>query len=330
VRSLGRLVPGHGIVNVGGAAGAVVSRLLVTPGQVVKTAEVLAYLDTHAERVAEVNIARSRLGHTRETRAAELAAAEAAVGQARVQGERAEAVGPLQVAVQRSKVRALEVQVASALRDVERLDALRQEKNVSQQEYDRQKLVLDATREELGGAVALLAQLESQHACTVKEAQAQLRAALAQVDRVRSTYALEPVEMELKAAEARVERSLVKAPLDGQVLSVHTWPGETVGAAPVVRVGAVSRMYAVAEVYETDVHRVRVGQRATVRSPALPVELPGVVEEVGVTVSRNDVTGIDPGAATDTRVVEVRIRLQHNDVATRFNNLQVDVEIEAQ
>src|SRR5215468_6316536 len=46
-------------------------------------------------------------------------------------------------------------------------------------------------------------------------------------------------------------------------------------------------MYTVAEVYETDIGLVHVGQQARVMSPALPQALHGTVELIGKTISKN-------------------------------------------
>jgi HlyD family secretion protein len=50
------------------------------------------------------------------------------------------------------------------------------------------------------------------------------------------------------------------------VLQIHARPGERVGPEGIVELADTSVMYAVAEVYETDVGRVRIGQRARIRS----------------------------------------------------------------
>ncbi len=86
-------------------------------------------------------------------------------------------------------------------------------------------------------------------------------------------------------------------------------------------------MYAVAEVYETDVHRVRLGQRATITSQALEQPLEGTVDKVHAKVGKQDVLNTDPAARTDARVVEVEIRLDDSARAAAFTNLQVDVRI---
>ncbi len=86
-------------------------------------------------------------------------------------------------------------------------------------------------------------------------------------------------------------------------------------------------MYAVAEVYETDVQRVRIGQRATVSSPALAAPLSGTVDRIGLKIGKKDVLSVDPAAKTDARVVEVRILLDDAAAAAGLTNLEVDVAI---
>ena len=55
-------------------------------------------------------------------------------------------------------------------------------------------------------------------------------------------------------------------------------------------------MYAIAEVYETDVGRLTLGQRATVSSAALPDQLTGRVERIRPIVRKQDQIGTDPAA----------------------------------
>ena len=86
-------------------------------------------------------------------------------------------------------------------------------------------------------------------------------------------------------------------------------------------------MFAVAEVYETDIGRVKAGQHATVTSPALPKPISGSVEKVGLKIGRLDAVGADPVAKTDARVVEVEIRLEDPAAVANLTNLQVEVEI---
>ncbi len=131
----------------------------------------------------------------------------------------------------------------------------------------------------------------------------------------------------LAGAEAELAMSEVKAPMAGQVLRVHAHAGERVGPEGILELGRTEAMMAVAEVYETDIGRVAVGQRAKVTSPALPVALNGTVQRIGLMVAKNDVLGTDPVAKTDARVVEVDIRLDAGQGADTLTYLQVTVEI---
>lgn len=129
-------------------------------------------------------------------------------------------------------------------------------------------------------------------------------------------------------AQAELALSEVRAPMKGRVLQVHARPGERVGPDGIVELANTSVMYAVAEVYETDIGRVRVGQRASVRSPAITSELTGEVERIGLKIGKKDVLSTDPVADADARVVEVRVRLQNPEAAANLTNLRVQVVFE--
>lgn len=133
---------------------------------------------------------------------------------------------------------------------------------------------------------------------------------------------------DLAAAEASLELSVVRSPLRAQVLEIHAYPGERVGPEGVMELGRTDRMYAVAEVYETDIAQVRVGQVATIKSNAVDEELLGKVERISLKVGRLDVIGADPIAKTDARVVEVFILLDDSEAVSRYTNMQVKVEIQ--
>ena len=91
--------------------------------------------------------------------------------------------------------------------------------------------------------------------------------------------------------------------------------------------GDTSLMRAVAEVYETDIARVKIGQVATITSRALPHPITGKVVRIGNMVFKNDVLNVDPAARADARVVEVWIDLEDATLTERLTNLTVDVVI---
>ena len=89
-------------------------------------------------------------------------------------------------------------------------------------------------------------------------------------------------------------------------------------------------MYAVAEVYEADVARVRNGQLAHARLSGSSLVVRGTVEEIGLIVARKDVLNNDPVSDTDARVVEVRVRLDDVDGGrvAGFSNARCEITFE--
>jgi HlyD family secretion protein len=139
------------------------------------------------------------------------------------------------------------------------------------------------------------------------------------------TLARDVARANLERARADLEMSLVRSPIDGQVLEIHAREGERVGPDGIAELGDTAAMYAVAEVYETDIGRVHTGQRATIRSPALPHEIAGTVDRIGLKIGKKDILSTDPVADADARVVEVEIRLEEPNLAASLTNLRVEI-----
>jgi HlyD family secretion protein len=123
---------------------------------------------------------------------------------------------------------------------------------------------------------------------------------------------------------------LIHAPFDGRVLKIHAWPGEEVGRDGIMELGRTKRMYVIAEVVETDVPRLRPGQRATITSEVFPGTIHGTVEQVALNVARSQVLNIDPAAYSDSRVVEAKIRLDDVRRVEGLIHAQVKVSISTQ
>jgi len=68
---------------------------------------------------------------------------------------------------------------------------------------------------------------------------------------------------ELARAEAELELSRIRAPITGQVLEIHAREGERIESDGLLEIGDTSAMYAIAEVYETEIGGGRGGQRAS-------------------------------------------------------------------
>jgi ABC exporter DevB family membrane fusion protein len=134
----------------------------------------------------------------------------------------------------------------------------------------------------------------------------------------------------VRQAQANVDLTLVKSPLDGQVLEIHARPGEMANQG-IVDLGRTNRMFVVAEVYETDIGRVKLEQKVEVKSPALREPLEGKVSEIGWQVGKKDVLNDDPVIDADARVVKVRVLLneESSQRAAKLTNLKVDTFIKS-
>jgi len=132
----------------------------------------------------------------------------------------------------------------------------------------------------------------------------------------------------LARQQREAERAYVYAPVSGRVLAVNTRPGERIDENGILELGRIDRMYAIAEVYETDVRRLSVGQTATVESSALASAVKGRIERIRPLVRKQDQIGTDPAARKDARVVEVEVLLDGPEQVADYTNLQVDVHFE--
>jgi len=131
---------------------------------------------------------------------------------------------------------------------------------------------------------------------------------------------------DVAAAQAVFEQDVVRAPVSGQIVKIFARAGERVGPDGLAEIARNDQMFAVAEVYETDVGRVKPGQRATVTSPALDGPIEGTVDRIGTKIGKQDVLDTDPVARTDARVVEVRVKLDDSAKVASLSRLQVQVK----
>ena len=133
---------------------------------------------------------------------------------------------------------------------------------------------------------------------------------------------------DLEQARAELEHTTVHAPISGHVLRLYARAGERVGPQGIAELGKTGQMCAVAEVYETDIGRIRLGQRARIGSPALAHDLHGTVDRIGLEIGKQEVLNVDPTAQTDARVVEVEILLDESAQAAALTRLQVQIAID--
>jgi len=160
----------------------------------------------------------------------------------------------------------------------------------------------------------------------------------AETERALALIPVESLRASRAAAQQKVADAVVRAPAAGRVVKVGARPGDTLGTAPVLQLADAAAMTVVAEVYETDVAKLRgwlAGGRAVevevdarvVESAGAANPLKGAVRLAGVApmIARNTVFALGPREDADRRVVEVEVALdpESSARAADFIGLQV-------
>jgi HlyD family secretion protein len=338
VSALGRLEPEGEAIQVfapTSSDGARVETLSVKHGQRIRKGDIIAVLDTYERRQAVLREAQAQV----KVAQAQLSQVEAGAksGQIRAQArvlERQQVELQTQTTAQESTIARLAAELRNAELENQRYQVLYVEGAVSASLRDSKQLTADTVRQQLNEARANLSRIQLSGQKQVSEAQA-TRDQIAEVRPVDVDVARSQVDKaQASVARARAELDLatVRSPQDGQVLKIHTRPGELVGAQGIISLGQTQQMVAVAEVYELDVSRIRAGQTATVTSKnnAFPEVLRGKVFEIGLEINKKDVLNTDPAAQFDARVVEVKVRLDEPSSrrVTGLTNLSLQVSID--
>ncbi|MFN7853384.1 MAG: ABC exporter membrane fusion protein [Dolichospermum sp.] len=133
----------------------------------------------------------------------------------------------------------------------------------------------------------------------------------------------------LNRAKTELEAAYIRAPMTGQIIKIHARVGEKIDNPGVADFAQTNTMMAVAEVYQTDISKIKLGQKAIITSQGFTGELKGVVQQIGLQVKRQNVFGDQPGENLDSRIVEVKIRLTPEDSkkVSGLTNLQVQTAI---
>jgi HlyD family secretion protein len=134
-------------------------------------------------------------------------------------------------------------------------------------------------------------------------------------------------------AEQRVvlQKTQLRSPINGIVLRRYLKTGETISIQPLIpilQIGDISRLRVRAEIDETEVGRLKLGQRASMTAPSYPNRrFSGVIARIGLRMGRKNVRSDEPREKNDTNVLDVLIDL--DDVAVRLPvGLRVDVFLE--
>ena len=346
-----------------------VEQLLVKESDRVKAGQVVAIMDNRdrlqaslAEAQKQVQVAKTRLNQVKAgAKQGEIGARQATVN--RLQVELEGNIKTQQATINRIEAellgqqRSLQATVArvaaqrrNAQADVQRYETLYKAGAISSQEVDSRRLNAETSTQALiesqatqTRTVATLQQQlneakanQDQTLASLQQQINEAKANLNQTAEVRPTD-IANAQAEVDSAQATADKirvqlaqAYVVAPKAGRILEINTRAGETVASEGIVALGQTDQMYAVVEVYQSDIKKVRPGQDVRVSSDSLRHELEGRVDWIGMQVKRQNLINTDPSSNIDGRVVEVHVQLNKlsSQNASSFTNLQVKAVIE--
>lgn len=332
--------------------GSKLMELFVKEGQWVKQDQLIGMLDSYPRQKADVDLAQQKVKVAQANleivkagaKIGEIKAQEATIerlkaeldgkiitNKAEIKRLKAELEGQKEEKL--ANTDRLQAELNNAQSEFNRYEKLAQDGVISESELDRRVLTLETAREKLKEAQAnydrTLSTLEQQ----IIQAEAQAReeeltlekeileaqAILAKIKEIRpvdlqkSQSELDQSLAELNQAQEDLELAYVRSSVAGKVLKINTYPGENVDQnSGIIELGQTDQMLAIAEVYESEISKVKIGQKAIVTSEsgAFSEKLAGEVIEIGQQIGKKEVLNTDPAADVDVRVVEVKILLK--------------------
>ena len=341
--------------------GSKIAQLLVEDGDRVTAGETIALLDNHKRanaalevarqdvRVAQADLAIIKAGAKRGDINAQVANLQRF--KAELEGEivaneaevaRLQAQLGTESLEKQATIERLQAELRNAASEFKRYQQLAQQGVISASELDSRRLTLDTAttavaeaqasynrtqttlQQQVNQAQAIALQNKNTLQQQISEAEATLDSVgeVRDVDVIKAQAEVDKAIATLRRAEEDLELTKVKAPSDGQIIKINAYPGEVVGDDGIVEFAQTSKMMVIAEVYESDIGKVKVGQTASITSEtgAFAEELNGEVRQIGLKIGKQDVLSTDPAADVDSRVVEVEIHLDP-ETSSRVSHL---------
>ncbi len=281
VAAPGIVEPRSESIRIASQLGGKLQRVLVDEGDTVAVGQVLAELvnDDYKARVASAQ--------------AELVAREADARRVE-NGARGEERREAE-----ADTRQAEADLAHAKADHARATQLFDEKVISRSEMDRAEQAL---------------RVSSARHDSLRERQALVDSAAREEDRARAKAEVILARARLDEARALLEKTVVRSPIDGVVLRRHARAGESVSTqfdSPIVTLADRSAVRVRMDVDETDVARLKLGQKAYVTADAFGTRrFPGTVVRVGQMLGKKNVRTDEPNERVDQKVLETLIELE--------------------
>ncbi|MFN7416007.1 MAG: ABC exporter membrane fusion protein [Dolichospermum sp.] len=345
-----------------------ISELLVKESDNVKVGQVIAILQSRdllknalIQSTKQVEVAKAKLAQIKAgAKSGEIQEQSAIVDRVKAQytgDKQAQAENIARISAQwegdriaqTATINKLTAELKNAESEYQRYQQLFSEGAISNSVIDSKRLNVETAKQTLSESQAILNRINS----TANKQLAEAKIALNRINntsnkqisetqgKLNSIAEIRPVDValarteiesaiaNLQRAKTELEAAYIRAPMTGQIIKIHARVGEKIGDQGIADFAQTNTMMAVAEVYQTDISKIKLGQKAIITSQGFTGELKGVVQQIGLQVKRQNVFGDQPGENLDGRIVEVKIRLNPEDSkkVSGLTNLQVQTAI---
>jgi len=352
-------------------AGAKVKNLLVSQGDKVKKGDTIAIttdfdskkaeLETAKQevRIAQANLTIVQTGAKQGTIDAQKASIERlkaelqgviATDEARI--SRLKALLATETDEKQATIVRSKSEVNNALSEFQRYQELAKDEVISQSNLESKQLTFETANQRYAEAKASyqktvttlreeIRQVEAESTQKINTLTQQIAEAEAKLSEIREVRSIDVIQAQtqvdkaialIKQLEIDLDLTIIKAPTDGRIIEIIAREGENIdNAKGVVEMANTSQMVVVAEVYESDISKIKLGQETKIKSDnnSFSEILLGRVVEISPKIGKKDVLETDPAASVDSRVVEVKIAInpEYNDKVSQLIYAQVIAEI---
>lgn len=200
-----------------------------------------------------------------------------------------------------------------AKREVERRRKLLETGDVSREEFERAVRDLETANKQ---SLAMREKYNNINAAARKDDLQKADAAILLAENQENEFGalIREAEARILAAEANLEKTIVRAPIAGMILRKRLKPGESVSPenqTGIVSIADVSAFRVRVDLDETDVAKVSEGQNAFVTAEAYGEQkFAGKVVKIGQILGRKNFRTERPTEKVDTKILEVLIELE--------------------
>lgn len=273
-----------------------IAQLLIKEGEQVKSGQVVAILDSRdklqdalSQAQEQVKIAQAKLAQVKAgAKTGEIFAQKATIErlQAQLQSDRVaeeEAIARLEAqwqgdrTAQEATIKKIVAELNNAQVEYSRYQELYKQGATSGSLFDSKRLSLETAQQQLNEAKAVINRINATSTKQVREAKVALQriniTGVKQITEANATLnkiaEVRPVDVQaaqaevdnavaaVKRAQTDLQQAYINAPTAGSILKIHTRVGEKISDSGIADLGQTEQMVAVAEVYQSDIGKLR-------------------------------------------------------------------------